>query len=131
MLKVDTHQHFWNLDEVAYSWLVPEYGPIYREFAPDELEPQLAAAGLDKTVIVHSANSYADTDSMLAIAAARDDAPVGADRVRVALDQPLERAAVPPEDLPVVLADNDEADLADEPDPVGLDAEVGGGRAVP
>ena len=72
MLKVDTHQHFWNLDEVAYSWLVPEYGPIYREFAPAELEPQLAAAGLDKTVIVQSANSYADTDSMLAIAADRD-----------------------------------------------------------
>ena len=72
MLKIDTHQHFWNLDEVAYSWLVPEYGPIFREFAPAELEPQLAAAGIDKTVIVQSANSYADADSMLAIAESRD-----------------------------------------------------------
>ncbi len=68
MLTVDTHQHFWNLDEVAYSWLAPEYGPIYRTFDPDELAPQLTAAGVDKTVIVQSANSYADTDSMLAIA---------------------------------------------------------------
>ena len=68
MPKVDTHQHFWNLNEVAYSWLVPEFGPIYRTFAPAELAPQLAAAGVDKTVIVQSANSYADTDSMLAIA---------------------------------------------------------------
>ena len=67
---VDTHQHFWNLDEVAYPWLVPAYGPIYRNFAPDELAPQLAACGVDKTVIVQSMNSYADCDSMLAIAAA-------------------------------------------------------------
>ena len=72
MYKVDTHQHFWNLDEVAYPWLVPAYGPIYRTFTPAELEPQLNAAGVDKTVIVQSMDSYADTDSMLAIADQHD-----------------------------------------------------------
>jgi len=72
MLTVDTHQHFWNLDEVAYPWLVPAYGPIYRNFDADELAPQLAAAGVDKTVIVQAMDSYADTDSMLAIAEACD-----------------------------------------------------------
>ena len=72
MYKVDTHQHFWNLDEVAYPWLVPAYGPIYRTFTPQELQPQLQAAGVDKTVIVQSMDSYADTDSMLAIAARHD-----------------------------------------------------------
>ncbi len=72
MRKVDTHQHFWNLDEVAYPWLVPAYGPIYRNFDADELEPQLAAVGVDKTVIVQAMDSYADTDSMLAIAEAYD-----------------------------------------------------------
>lgn len=63
---VDSHQHFWDLDTVEYPWLVPEYGPIYRTFAPSELQPQLAAAGIDRTVLVQSANSYADTDAMLA-----------------------------------------------------------------
>ncbi len=72
MYKVDTHQHFWNLDEVAYPWLVPAYGPIYRTFTPEELEPQLQAAGVDKTVIVQSMDSYADTNSMLAIAERHD-----------------------------------------------------------
>ena len=72
MLRVDTHQHFWNLDEVAYPWLVPAYGPIYRNFDAAELAPQLAASGVDKTVIVQAMDSYADTDSMLAIAAAED-----------------------------------------------------------
>lgn len=72
MLRVDTHQHFWNLDEVAYPWLVPAYGPIYRTFGAAELAPQLAACGVDKTVIVQAMDSYADTDSMLAIAAQED-----------------------------------------------------------
>ena len=62
---VDSHQHFWDLDEVEYPWLVPDYGPIYRTFKPAELEPQLAAAGVDRTVLVQAANSFADTDSML------------------------------------------------------------------
>ncbi|NDJ61330.1 MAG: amidohydrolase family protein [Chloroflexi bacterium] len=65
MAKIDTHQHFWNLSEVDYPWLVPEYGPIYDTFTPQQLEPQLKAAGIDKTVLVQSANSYEDTASML------------------------------------------------------------------
>lgn len=63
---VDCHQHFWDLERVAYPWLVPAFGPIYRSFAPHELEPQLRAAGVDRTVLVQSANSFEDTDSMLA-----------------------------------------------------------------
>jgi L-fuconolactonase len=65
-MKIDTHQHFWNLDKVDYPWLTPAYGPLYRTYEPPELEPQLKAAGIDRTVLVQSANSYADTDSMLA-----------------------------------------------------------------
>jgi L-fuconolactonase len=65
MIKVDTHQHFWNLSEAEYTWLVPAYGPIYATFEPHNLEPQLKAAGVDKTVVVQSANSYEDTASML------------------------------------------------------------------
>jgi L-fuconolactonase len=68
---VDSHQHFWDLERVEYPWLVPAYGPIYRTFTPDELEPQLQAAGIDSTVLVQSANSFEDTDSMLGHAAER------------------------------------------------------------
>jgi L-fuconolactonase len=64
-MKVDTHQHFWNLSEVEYSWLAPEYGPIYDTFEPKHLANQVKAAGIDKTVLVQSANSYEDTASML------------------------------------------------------------------
>lgn len=70
MSVIDAHQHFWDLDEVDYPWLTEELGPIFRTFAPDELRPQLEAAGVDGTVLVQSANSREDTESMLRIAAA-------------------------------------------------------------
>ena len=37
-MKIDTHQHFWNLDKGGYPWLTPDYGPLYRTYEPPELE---------------------------------------------------------------------------------------------
>ena len=64
-MKVDAHQHFWNMNKTDYPWLVPAYGPIYANFYPRDLEPQLKAAGIDKTVLVQSMDSFEDTASML------------------------------------------------------------------
>jgi L-fucono-1,5-lactonase len=66
---IDTHQHLWNLERVAYPWLTPDFGPICRTFEPPDLEPQLAPAGVTHTVLVQAANSYADTEYMLEQAA--------------------------------------------------------------
>src|SRR5438876_5345082 len=63
--KIDTHQHFWNLETGTYPWLSPALGPLYRTYTPEELEPQLKEAGVDLTVLVQAADSYADTESML------------------------------------------------------------------
>jgi L-fuconolactonase len=62
---IDTHQHLWDLSKVEYPWLIPAYGPLYRTYLAAELEPQLAEAGVSATVLVQSANSYADTVYML------------------------------------------------------------------
>ena len=67
---IDTHQHLWDLDRVAYPWLTPEFGPIACTFVPADLAPQLAPAGVTHTVLIQAANSYADTEYMLAQAAA-------------------------------------------------------------
>ncbi|MEU4832897.1 amidohydrolase family protein [Streptosporangium sp. NPDC023615] len=72
MTVVDAHQHFWNLETGSYPWLTPEAGPIHRTFTPEELLPQLAAAGVERTVLVQAADTYADTDAMLAQADAHD-----------------------------------------------------------
>lgn len=69
---VDAHQHLWDLETGNYPWLTPAYGPLYRTFGPEELIPQLALAGVDRTVLIQAADSYADTDSMLAVADRHD-----------------------------------------------------------
>ncbi|MCB1453047.1 MAG: amidohydrolase family protein [Rhizobiaceae bacterium] len=62
---IDCHQHLWDLSKVEYAWLVPAYGPLYRTYLPTELEPQIKEAGVSATIMVQSANSYADTVYML------------------------------------------------------------------
>ncbi len=65
--RVDTHQHFWNLGEVEYPWLSgSQYGRIRRDFGPSDLEPLLRLAGVGHCITVQAANSFADTDAMLA-----------------------------------------------------------------
>jgi len=66
---IDAHQHFWNPARVAYSWLGPEYGPIYRAIEVDELLPLLAATGVTRTVLVQAADNDEDTHYMLEVAA--------------------------------------------------------------
>jgi L-fucono-1,5-lactonase len=91
MPVIDAHQHFWNLEKVSYPWLTPALAPIRRTFEPPDLEPLLRAAGVDATVLVQAADSYEDTDAMLARAGAYPwiAAVVG----WVPLDRPDEAAA--------------------------------------
>lgn len=69
---IDAHQHFWRVDRGDYGWLTPAVGPIYRDFAPADLEPLLAAHGVVGTVLVQAAPTEAETRFMLEIADAHD-----------------------------------------------------------
>lgn len=69
-LRVDAHQHFWDLSTGRYDWPTAAEAPIYRTFAPAELHGEIKDAGIDATLVVQATDTLADTDSMLA--AARD-----------------------------------------------------------
>lgn len=69
---VDAHQHFWNLETGDYPWLTPEHGVLHRTYGPDDLAPELARAGVDRTVLVQAADSLAETETLLAHADAHD-----------------------------------------------------------
>jgi L-fuconolactonase len=64
-VRIDAHHHFWNLESGLYSWPTAAEPAIHRTFGPDDLEPELAAAGIDATVVVQATDSLADTDAML------------------------------------------------------------------
>lgn len=71
-LLIDAHQHFWDLDRVEYPWLTPEAGILHRTYLPGDLAPELAAAGVDATIVVQAADSREETAFLLELATATD-----------------------------------------------------------
>ena len=67
---IDAHQHFWRLARGDYGWLTPDLAPIYRDYEPADLTPLLGAAGIARTILVQAAPTEAETDYLLAVAAA-------------------------------------------------------------
>ncbi len=67
-LVVDAHQHFWDPARAAYPWMTDELVAIRRRFAPEDLRPLLRAAGVDRTILVQTRSSLAETREFLALA---------------------------------------------------------------
>jgi len=68
---IDSHQHFWNPrdDPEAYRWLSGDLAALNRPFTPDDLEPDLRAAGVSGTVLVQTRSSFDESLQFLALAA--------------------------------------------------------------
>ena len=68
MRIVDSHQHFWSLSTPWFDWPTPDLKPIYRDYAAEDLRPQIEAAGVSQTVIVQAAPRLEETTFILGIA---------------------------------------------------------------
>src|SRR5215470_12335884 len=71
-MRIDSHQHFWQLSRGDYSWLTPELGLIYRDFAADDLRPILQRHNIDATIIVQAAPTISETEFLLDVARRTD-----------------------------------------------------------
>ncbi len=67
-MRIDAHQHFWAIADRDGQWPPPDLAAIHRDFAPADLKPLLASAGIEATVLVQSLPSLADTRFMLDLA---------------------------------------------------------------
>lgn len=67
---IDAHHHFWDPATADYPWLTDDLAVIRRRFAPDDLAPEITAAGVDGTILVQTRSSLAETVDFLALAAA-------------------------------------------------------------
>ena len=68
MMRIDAHHHLWTLARGDYGWLTKDLAPIYRDFVISDLEPLLATAGIDGTILVQAAPTEAETLFLLDIA---------------------------------------------------------------
>ncbi|HVX45892.1 MAG TPA: amidohydrolase family protein [Mycobacteriales bacterium] len=66
---IDSHHHFWNFGEDEQTWRSAAHEAIARDFGPDDLEPELRAAGVDATVLVQSVDTAAENERLLRYAA--------------------------------------------------------------
>ncbi|MDW5596232.1 amidohydrolase family protein [Conexibacter stalactiti] len=66
MVRIDAHQHVWEIETGGYPTLAALPAPVNRSYEPAELFPQLVAAGIDATVLVQAEDHHEDTAAMLA-----------------------------------------------------------------
>lgn len=67
-MLIDAHQHYWDPAAVAYPWMDPADAVIHRRYGPEHVAEHLSRHRIDGTVLVQSADSDEDTDSMFAVA---------------------------------------------------------------
>ena len=64
-MRIDAHQHFWQLQRNDYGWLTPELTSLYKDFLPSDLAPLLKSHNIDGTILVQAAPTDAETDFLL------------------------------------------------------------------
>lgn len=72
MIKIDSHQHYWNPARGDYGWMPRDNEILSRRYSPADLTPQLDAVGVDKTIIVQAAPSIEESEYLLGIADASE-----------------------------------------------------------
>ncbi|TDD29538.1 hypothetical protein E1218_03835 [Kribbella turkmenica] len=69
MTVIDAHHHFWRVAAQEQPWRDDRHDAIARDYTPDDLAAELAAAGVDQTVLVQSVDEPAENDRLLRYAA--------------------------------------------------------------
>ncbi|MEU6197248.1 amidohydrolase family protein [Streptomyces sp. NPDC047061] len=72
-MTIDAHHHVWDLSVRDQDWIAgPELQPLRRNFTVEDLEPEAAAAGVTRTVLVQTITVPEETPEFLALADAHD-----------------------------------------------------------
>lgn len=67
-MKIDAHHHCWRYTAEEFDWINYDMRAIRRDFFPVDLAPQLAAAGLNGTVVVQARQTLLETRMLLELA---------------------------------------------------------------
>jgi L-fuconolactonase len=68
-MRIDGHQHFWKAERGDYHWMSPTAPVLCRDYLPNDLLPHLMKHGISKTILVQAAQTVAETDYLLELAA--------------------------------------------------------------
>ncbi|MDX1636906.1 MAG: amidohydrolase family protein [Balneolaceae bacterium] len=68
MLKIDSHQHFWNYDPESHAWITDEMGILKQHFLPPDLKVELDRVEIDGSVAVQADQTEHETEYLLQFA---------------------------------------------------------------
>jgi L-fuconolactonase len=71
-MKIDAHHHFWKYDSIEYGWIDDAMAVIRRNFLPEDLQAEIAKAGIDGVVSVQARQSLLETECLLHLATDHD-----------------------------------------------------------
>ena len=71
-MRIDSHQHFWAINDTDYVWMGDEHAVIKRDFLPADLKPLLEASTLDGCVAVQARQMTEETRWLLELAEQND-----------------------------------------------------------
>jgi L-fuconolactonase len=69
---LDCHHHLWKVSRGDYHWMGGAPPILRRDYLVEDLRPQLIASGVDRTIVVQAAQTEAETDFLLGLAAQSD-----------------------------------------------------------
>ena len=67
-MKIDSHQHFWQYNEVDYVWMGELHNAIKKNFLTNDLQPLLKENNLDGSIAVQARQTIAETNFLLGLA---------------------------------------------------------------
>jgi len=68
MLKIDSHQHYWQYHPVKDSWITDDLEVIQKDFLPGDVWPAMQQHGISGCVAVQADQSERENDFLLALA---------------------------------------------------------------
>ncbi len=67
-MKIDSHHHFWSYSAAEYPWIGDSMAALRRDFLPEHLQAEIAAAGIDGVVSVQARQALVETEWLLSMA---------------------------------------------------------------
>ena len=67
-VKIDAHQHFWQISRGDYDWMTDDVADIRHDILPSDLSSLIDRHGITGTVVVQAAATVAETEFLLGLA---------------------------------------------------------------
>lgn len=66
-MRIDSHQHFWDLQCLSYPWMPPEPSVLRRNYLPSDLQPILERNRFDGSVVVQATHHPGEAPWLLSL----------------------------------------------------------------